>query len=291
MRRSLIVESKKDLENEASTLEAKRVRELYDEAQLLLPDLQKTFEDTLEFHNRMVQSRMDFITKELPALEDELRMVKGRLSEQLAGESRLAKKLRKSGVVEELQSIISDLNDAFEQKGALEEQRRMWASASEKIKTIDTELSSINESLDSKDELVQRRITEFNKYFADISSRLYGEKFILSSAREDKGLDLKISSIGGNLGTGKKRGQIATFDLAYIQFADAEGINCLHFVLQDQIENVHDNQISGLLSDVVSEVNCQYVLPVLRDKLPEGIDVAACAIVTLSQDDKLFRIP
>ncbi|MCP4629368.1 MAG: DUF2326 domain-containing protein [bacterium] len=63
------------------------------------------------------------------------------------------------------------------------------------------------------------------------------------------------------------------FDLAYIQFADALGIDCLHFILHDQIENVHDNQISSLLPEIVSEVNCQYVLPVLRDKLPEDIDV------------------
>lgn len=291
MRRSLILESKRELENEANTVEAKRVRELYEEAKLLLPDLQKTFEDTLKFHNSMVQSRMDFITKELPALEDELVRTKTHLSEKLAIESRLVDKLRKSGVVEELQSTISDIKDASERKGALEEQRRLWTSATESIQIINDELSTINRSLESKDELLQRRIAEFNKYFTNISSRLYGEQFILSSAWEDKGLALKISSIGGNLGTGKKRGQIAAFDLAYIQFADAEGIKCLHFVLQDQIENVHDNQISSILTNVVSEVNCQYVLPVLRDKLPDDIDVEAYAIVTLSQDDKLFRIP
>jgi len=291
MRRSLIDESRRDLESEASTVEAQRVMELYQEARLLLPDLQKTFEETLEFHNRMVQSRMNFIASGLPALQDELTRAKGSLSEQLADESRLAEKLRKSGVVEELQFVIASLNNAFEQKGALEEQRRMWISATEKIEAINVELSSINDLLNSLDDVVQRRITEFNKYFADISSRLYDEQFILSSEWKDKGLDLKISSIGGNLGTGKKRGQIAAFDLAYIRFADAEGIKCLHFVLQDQIENVHDNQISSLLSDVVSEANCQYVLPVLRDKLPSDIDVTACAIVTLSQDDKLFRIP
>ena len=67
---------------------------------------------------------------------------------------------------------------------------------------------------------------------------------------------------------------MASFDLAYIQFADALNIPCLHFVLQDQIENVHSNQITNLLTEIVDEVNCQYILPVLRDKLPRDIDVS-----------------
>ena len=83
---------------------------------------------------------------------------------------------------------------------------------------------------------------------------------------------------------------MAAFDLAYIQFADASNIECLHFILQDQIENVHDNQISSLLTGIVNEVNCQYVLPVLRDKLPDDVDVEQYKILSLSQTDKLFKI-
>ena len=83
---------------------------------------------------------------------------------------------------------------------------------------------------------------------------------------------------------------MASFDLAYIKFADSLNIPCLHFVLQDQIENVHSNQISNLLTEIVDEVNCQYVLPVLRDKLPNNIDIKPFEILSLSQSDKLFRV-
>jgi len=83
---------------------------------------------------------------------------------------------------------------------------------------------------------------------------------------------------------------MASFDLAYIKFADAMGIPCLHFILQDQIENVHSNQISNLLTEIVEEVNCQYVLPVLRDKLPRDLNVEQYEILSLSQNNKLFKI-
>ncbi|GHV17988.1 hypothetical protein FACS189493_6670 [Spirochaetia bacterium] len=83
---------------------------------------------------------------------------------------------------------------------------------------------------------------------------------------------------------------MASFDLSYIKFADSLKLPCLHFVLQDQIENVHSNQITNLLTEIVDEVNCQYVLPVLRDKLPKDLDIEKYEILTLKQSDRLFRI-
>jgi hypothetical protein len=170
------------------------------------------------------------------------------------------------------------------------EQKRLWESTLETTDSIEKEIEEIDKGISSLDETLQQRISEFNKYFSSISSRLYGEQFVLSPDKTERGYQLNISSISGNLGTGKKKGQMAAFDLAYIQYADQAGIDCLHFILQDQIENVHDNQISSLMTEVVSEIDCQYVMSVLRDKLPTDIDIDRYSVVSLSQDDKLFRI-
>lgn len=291
LRRDLIVESKAELESEMSSVVGKRIRALYKEAKSLIPELQKSFEDTILFHNQMIQRKLEYVTKGMPTLEAELAATKREVFELLAQEKKLARTLRKSGVVEELQRVVSDLNKAFEKKGTLEEQKRLWKLSVAKLNNIDRELTNINVGIDSKEDLIQDRIAAFNKYFSKMSSELYGEHFVLSSDKHERGYQLKISSLSGNLGTGKKKGQIAAFDLAYIQFADAQGIECLHFVLQDQIENVHDNQINSLLTEIVAGVNCQYILPVLRDKLPPDIDVAQYEIVSLSQSDKLFRLP
>ena len=290
LRRDLIVESKEELQNEVSSVSGEQIKALYKEAKLLIPELQKSFEDTISFHNQMIQKKVEYITNEIPTIESKLATTKREISELLAQEKKLARKLKKSEVVEELQRIIVDLNTAHEKKGTLEEQKRLWESSEEKLETIESELKEINAGINSKDSLIQDRIAEFNKYFSKMSSTLYGEQFVLSSEKHEKGYELIISSISGNLGTGKKKGQIAAFDLAYIQFADAQGIECLHFVLQDQIENVHDNQINNLLTEIVAGVNCQYILPVLRDKLPTDIDVRQYEILSLSQSDKLFRL-
>jgi len=113
---------------------------------------------------------------------------------------------------------------------------------------------------------------------------------LLSADKVNDVYKFAIGNIEGNPGTGGKKSQMASFDLSYIKFADAKGVSCLHFILQDQIENVHSNQITNLLTEIVDDVNCQYVLPVLRDKLPRDIDIEHIEILSLSQDDKLFRI-
>ncbi len=288
-RKELIVESKNELEKEFSKIDNLEIRNLYEEAKVLIPNLQKTFEDTLNFHNQMIVEKIQYITKEFPAIEAKINTTKKILNKQLSQEIILTNKLRKTGVLDELQKIVSELNIAYEKKGRFEEQKRLWNNSIRQLKTIEDELKEINEGIESQEDTVQKRITDFNKYFSNISNRLYGEQFILSSDKNERGYKLNISSLGGNLGTGKKKGQIAAFDLAYIQFAESLNIDCLHFVLHDQIENIHDNQITSLLTEIVNEVNCQYVLPVLRDKLPQDIDIDQYVILTLSQSDKLFK--
>lgn len=115
-------------------------------------------------------------------------------------------------------------------------------------------------------------------------------KVVSKQGKSDGVYKFSMSNVEGNSGTGSKKSQMASFDLAYIQFADSIELPCLHFVLQDQIENVHSNQITNLLTEIVSEVNCQYVLPVLRDKLPKELDINSMEILSLSQDNKLFKL-
>ncbi len=289
-RKELIIESKNDLEKEVSKIDYKQVKNLYEEAKMLVPTLQKSFEDTLQFHNQMVAKKIKYITKELPDLDSELKIIKKDLDANLDKEKKITTEIRKIGVDQDLQQILSKLNSEHETKGKLDEQKRLWEKTNATLKLINDELEEINAGISSMDDLISNRITEFNKFFSNISNRLDGEQFVLSQDKKEKGYDLTITDIIGNPGTGKKKGQIAAFDLAYIQFAETFNINCLHFILHDQIENVDDNQISTLLIDIVREINCQYVLPVLRDKLPNDINVDKYKVLSLSQSDKLFKL-
>lgn len=290
LRKELIIESKVDFEKDVTNINIDQIKRMYEKAKSFIPNIHRTFEETVSFHNEMIQQKVAYITEELPALENEINQLKRSLNSLIIQEKSISESLNKTGAIEDLQLIISDLNSYYEKKGNFEEQKRLWEKSNENLKQLNEKLDKITTNILSKDELIQQRIVEFNTYFSDISSRLDGVHSLLSADNENGIYKFKIDNIEGNPGTGSKKSQMASFDLAYIKFADALGIPCLHFILQDQIENVHSNQITNLLTEIVDEVNCQYVLPVLRDKLPTNIDITPFEILSLSQSDKLFKV-
>lgn len=290
LRKELIFESKLDFEKDVANINIEQIKRMYEKAKSFIPNIHRTFEETVSFHNEMIQQKVAYITEELPTLENEINQLKRGLNSLIIQEKSISESLNKSGAIEDLQLIINDLNSYYEKKGNFEEQKRLWEKSNENLKQLNVKLEKINMNILSKDELIQQRIVEFNAYFSDISSRLDGVHSLLSADNDGGIYKFKIDNIEGNPGTGSKKSQMASFDLAYIKFADSLNIPCLHFVLQDQIENVHSNQISNLLTEIVDEVNCQYILPVLRDKLPTIIDIKPFEILSLSQSDKLFRV-
>jgi uncharacterized protein YydD (DUF2326 family) len=290
LRKNLILESQNEVEKNSININTKKVKELYQSVKKIIPDLQKSFEDTLAFHNSMIKEKIRYITSELPEIEQQIKQLKSKIDENIQKEKNLSKSIIKSDLNQEYQEIITELTKLYEQKGTFLEQQRMWEDSIERLDEINQELESINKGIENIDELIQERIIKFNEFFSEISYKLYNERFILSSQKNDRGIELTIQSLSGRLGTGKKKGEIFAFDLAYIKFADELNIECLHFVLLDQIENVHDNQISNLLLEIIAQTNGQYILPVLEDKLPNDIDYKKYEILSLSQDDKLFKI-
>ena len=290
LRKELILESKKELEREVSNVNVDLIKSLYKEANSLIPDLQKSFEDTLAFHNQMIFEKSKFIESELPQIESNLKKNNDSLNELLSLEKKLSIKLYKAGAIETLQIVVRKLNQAYEQKGQYEELQKLLKNSLAKIKDYEDELAKINKGIDSHAYLLNKKIEKFNKHFTHISSKLYDEQFILSHTKNSKSYELNIATIEGNLGTGKKKGEMLAFDLAYILFADELDIKCLHFILHDQIETVHDNQINNLLTDIIKKVNCQLILPVLRDKLPSEIDVSNFEVLSLSQNSKFFKV-
>lgn len=295
LRRELIEESYSELKKSLVDSQAGLLAELYAQANVFLPNLQKTYDETVAFHNQMVHEKMHFIADELPTIDAQLIKLNSEIQNSLTEEKRLVAQLQKSDTVDELQEVIAQLNGKYEQKGRFEEKLEQLLASKDTLTNIDSQLASIDKSIYELDELIQDRVSTFNMFFSEISNNLYGEKFAMSATFEQKKsteqhfYKLYIDSLDGQTGTGKKKGEIAAFDIAYVKFAEQLGIKCLHFILHDQMEVVDDNQIEGLVREVVS-ANCQFVVPILRDKLPASIDKPEYQVLSLSQESKLFMI-
>lgn len=295
LRKELIEESRRELEKDTAKHDAALIAELYSQAKILIPNLQKSYEETITFHNNMIAEKVIFITKELPEINQKLMQLNFEIQQDLVKEKDCVDKLQKLDAMEELDIIIGALNTKYERKGRWMEQIDQLNASNKELERLEENLKYINEDIEKLNPLVQQRIARFNEFFSDISQNLYGESFALSADYEKSKnkqtsfYKLNVDSLSGRAGTGKKKGEIAAFDIAYVKFADDQRIPCLHFILHDQMEVVDDNQIVGLLKELV-QANCQFVVPILRDKLPEELNKPEYQILSLSQNEKLFKI-
>ena len=289
MRRELILESKVELENERTNIDVNQIESLYRKASKLIPELQISFEETVKFHNELLDEKIKYIEMELPSLGEKLQSISKYISKSRKRERVLSEFVHGSKYSDDYDKIILELNSFFERKGNLEERKRLWITSNEKLHRINEELEMINTEINSKDSIIQKRITLFNKYFTRVSSQLYGEEYLLSTQKSEKGYDLIVTNIEGNPSTGKKKGQIAAFDFAYVLFAEEIELKIIHFIMHDQLENMHDNQLSTILVELANLINCQFILPIVRDKIPSDIDIESYIILRLSENNKLFK--
>jgi len=294
IRKNLIIETQQELQNSASNIDLQQLKLIYEQASTQILNLQKTFEDLVQYHNQMLNQKIDFISKELPAIESDLDHRNKVLKKLLDDEKRLASIVAKSDSFEELENLIIELNEKYQKKGEYENIIQLLDEVEDNIKVYNKRLKEIDDVLfsDEFEQTVKEQLRKFNKYFASISNELYGEQYALKYdiVTNSKGQRLyKFNAFNTNLSSGKKQGEISCFDMAYIVFADAEGIPTLHFLLNDKKELMHDNQLVKI-AEFVNKNNIQFVASILKDKLPEELNKEEYFVIKLSDTDKLFKI-
>lgn len=293
IRKELIEEAKKELEDSASSIDLRQLEILYSEATMNISGIQKTFSDLVTYHNNMLVEKAKFIAADLPSLVAKINEEEKRMSELLNQEKQLSEKVAKGDSFEELEKIIVDLNEKYRSKGEYESIISQLDEVDNNINDLNEDIKNIDELLFSNDfeEILKAQIKKFNKYFSTISKELYGEKYALKYDRvinKNNQQVYKFSAFNANMSSGKKQGEILCFDLAYVLFADDEKIPCLHFLLNDKKELMHDNQLIKV-AEFIQGKNIQLVVSILKDKLPKKVLDHAHIAVELSQDNKLFK--
>lgn len=294
IRKNLIEESQRDLEQSISHIDLQQLRLLYEEVTKNISGVQKTFEDLVAFHNNMVIEKVKYISQDLPELVQKLQNSQEELSLLLRKEKELTDEVAKGDSFEELEKIIFELNEKYRIKGEYESIISQLNEVEENIDTLNEQIDNIDHYLFSGDFeiLLKEQVKKFNKIFSHISQELYGEKYALTFNKETNKKEqqfYKFNAFNANMSSGKKQGEILCFDLAYLLFADEEELPCLHFLLNDKKELMHDNQLIKV-AEFLQNKNIQLVISILRDKLPVAVLDKAHIAVELSQREKLFKI-
>jgi len=293
LRKDLILEARREIQAGESKIDLKQLQQIYQQATSLVSVIQKTFQELYDFHNRMVESKLRFITKDLPKIEKQLTAQREYLKRLLAEESELSAAVIRSDSFDVLEQLIIELNAKYQKKGDYENTVRQLNAVDSKLAELNEKLAAIDNDLFS-DEFalkIQNQINKFNRHFSSVSYELYGEKYALKvDTKIVKGRRLyEFTAFNLNFSSGKKQGEISCFDIAYTLFAEEENIPCMHLLLNDKKELMHGNQLLKI-ANLVNVKGIQFVASILKDKLPEELNKNEYVILKLSQDDKLFRI-
>ncbi|MBP3668552.1 MAG: DUF2326 domain-containing protein [Bacteroides sp.] len=296
LRYTLIKEAVEDLNSQKSNIDVKQLELIYRQASAMIGKLQHTFEELVSYHNEMLGRKATFVSAELPQIKESISNCNKEIASLRIKERMLAERLQQSTSVEALNELVSLLNQEYQEKGSLEQRIAQIEEVELSILENENILREIDNGLfsQSKQDLIQKQLDKFNQYYSTVSKRLYNEsyaiEFSLVKNRDGKSCYKFAPFATDNFSTGKKQGEITCFDMAYIMFADDEQIPCLHFILNDRKELVHDNQLLQIGTLANERYEIQYVASILRDKLPIELNKEQNIVVKLSQHSKLFRI-
>lgn len=291
-RLSLGRETLANLKDSRENIDPSMVREVYDSAKLLVPEIQRKFEDVLEFHNGMIANKIQFVEKNLEKLSGKIEQTEKAITQHTVRERELLSSISKQGALEDFRKLNNDLGELKERRGERVGILGEIEKVDAQIKTTKKSLAEVNKSLAEFQDSLDKELEIFNKYYTEISNELYGEQFVLSYDINDRDIyEFNVTAMRGAIGAGKKKGYITAFDLAYLKYLEKKMAGTCRFQLNDRLEEVSINQLATAFK-IANEIDGQFVVAILQDKISSlGEDfIHENEVSRLSEKDKFFRL-
>ena len=287
-----IKQSIANLAKDKADINLSNLSAIYNEAESFVPDLQVKFEEMVDFHNKMIQNRIDFINTQLAERQSLLAEYSDKLQEVLKEKEKITIEVLDEGLLDELNVLNNKIEELLLKKGEITQSIHIIQEQEQKYEELDNQLKTFTSEM--KNDGIQEKINQFNVFFTNYCDQLYGEKYFAvynKNWRKEKSFPLTICSLNGNLGTGKKKAIIVAFDLAYMQYSIKMGIDAPRFVIHDKMENTHINQLKTIFN-ICNTIDGQYIIPILRERI-DKIDqkyIEKSKILELSSNNKFFKI-
>ena len=287
---SALDEAKKELERRVDKTLSK---DFFDEAKTLIPSIHKTFDEMIEFNDKLCRNKIDYFESIGQSLEQEFRDLT-RLKEELLRDNNQYISLVADDRIDEYDELTNMLYRIQQDIGQRQEIIKTLKGFELKKRSIDDEIRSFSgdNGLDDRSCAdFQTEMDLFNKYFTPFASRINGEHPILVYYQDDSKFPVGINDLPGS-STGTRKSLIAAYDLAYQEFANVRQLQVPNFIVHDVVESVEGDDLREIIQ-LSNETNSQYIVAVLKEKLDSsGIsqeEQGKLQIIQLSTDDKLFE--
>lgn len=270
-------------------------RSFYDEVCSLIPSVNKTFEDMVEFNRALCENEMAFFQEVGAELESERASIQANLIDFSAENSRYLS-LLDGDAMTEYEALLEECMRLRQEIGRNSEVLSMLHGYDKRIKELESQIASLSEGGEERESSVsshQDMMNSFNSYFTQMANEVNGERPILTYSTATNKFPVAITDLNGS-STGTRKSLLAVYDLSYQEFAIANRIEAPRFVVQDVVENVEGEDLKKIV-DIANGIDCQFIVAVLKEKLdssliPQEAQDAMC-ILELSKQDKLFQGP
>ncbi len=282
----------KNLEKTRSSIDPKLLHNIYDQANAYVETLQKSFEEALDFHNSMIRNKMNFVNKHLSSLIQNRNKMKERMDIFFEEERKFLRELSSKGALDDLIKCNQELSSLKEKRGEKNGILKEKKELEEELNQYNEELKNINNKMLEFKGRLDKELEDFNTLYRKITKELYDEEYIFSCEIDrNSRYDFSLSTMHGTVGSGKKKGQILAFDLAYLNFLEKKEANICRFQINDRLEEVHLNQLKRAF-EIANNIDGQFIVPILRDRIEAlGKDyIQENKIITLSQEQKFFKL-
>jgi uncharacterized protein YydD (DUF2326 family) len=264
----------------------KRIKEIFDESQVMFPDaVKRSYEDLLDFNKKLTRERNKALRdrmKELQARQDTLTDEHRRLNNE---RQRLLAIVQQADTFKKYKALQKDLSERRATLTFLENQLAKVDAVAE----IERRLRELRARRDATTTSIERSLTRgsdiklavtryFNRFVKQVLN-IQGEFIVSQNTSDNIEFEIRTKDAAG-LDTSQDKGNsyhrllCALFDLAVLRALENEPF--YHFVYHDGILEGLDNRVKlrllELVRETIAEGKIQYMLSVIDTDLPRRID-------------------
>ena len=253
--------------SKSNSIDTQTIEYIYKEAQIYNIDIQKKFEETVIFHQKMIENEVEFIKKSVSKSKEainSLELEHAKLAEEY---SVLLNQLAKTGSLTEYTNLGHQINELTKEIAETESLISQREKTSEELASLKQQFNNLTIKIEDILEKMRIKITIFNRYFSEYSKILTDDSYYIVVNKDKLQHFTLIPSCernDSNIGDGSKQSVIIAFDLAYVSFANDHTINLTrpHFFTQDKIEIIDVNILDRLIN-LINRVDCKFIFPII----------------------------
>lgn len=281
-------------EEKRSNINTDLIEKIYIEAKSMLPDLKKTLEETIDFHEQVISKKINYLKEKIQEYKTSINIIQDKLNKLLDDEKTLLKALIGESHLSGFILIEKQIQDKREERGRIKVIIDEIGIESREISDLSIQIGRLREK--NKQQLSQliQNVEIFNTHLKSFSRAIFKDfslSFNASTKSDSNEIEFSIVNQKRVSGDGAPRAAALAFDMAFIEFVKETGSSFPKFTIQDYLEASDQEKLASLFQ-IANTKKVQVVASVLKDKLASLSQnfIESNTVLTLKKSDKFFKI-